>query len=367
MRLLRPSFFFTLLTLLLSQADRPARGFEFKGFSDVTYTRSSVDPGIDPDGRNGSFAIGQFDLFLTQPLDDRLEVLSELVVESDRNGESFIDLERLQISYLFSDALQLHAGRFHNIIGYWNTAYHHAALFPATIERPAFLEFEDDGGILPVHVVGVWLSGEVATAPIEIEYGLMAGNGPRIDNDVLNPGNVSDTNKNKAVSANITVKPSHPAGLGLGIFGHFGQVPIFDASSPPMEIGQVDQSILGADLFYQNLQDGAIGLELLAEYYRILDEDPKTGTGRFTSSAYYVQSGYHFTERFIPYLRYEQVRIEASDPYFTALGAANSNRWVYGLRYSLNPDSALKAEVRIVDQVGLDRYNEYAAQWAFGF
>ncbi|MBI3610293.1 MAG: hypothetical protein HY204_06280 [Nitrospirae bacterium] len=368
-----------LLILVMDQTERTAWGLEFKGFADVTYSRSTIDPGlsppntIDPDERNGTFGLGPFDLFLTQPLENRLEVLSELVVESDRTGDSFIDLERLQMSYLFSAAFQIHAGRFHNILGYWNTAYHHAALFHTTIDRPKFLAFEDNGGILPVHLVGVWLSGTVAASPTDIEYGVMAGNGARIDNDrdrftfTLDPGNISDPNKNKAVSANLAFKPSIPAGLGLGIFGNFSQVPILDITLPTSLTQQVDQSILGADLFYQNMQNGSSCLELLAEYYRFIDKDSQASTGRFTSSAYYVQSGYHLTERFVPYLRYEQVRIAAGDPYFTALGTTNSNRWVYGLRCSLNPSSAIKAEVRVIDLVGLDRYIEYAAQWAFGF
>ena len=367
------------LVFILVQAEPAAWGFEFKGFADVTYTRSSIDPdlppvnGINPEDRNGGFALGQLDLFISQPLENRIEVLSELVVESDRSGESFADLERLQISYLFSNALQFHAGRFHNILGYWNTAYHHASLFYTTIERPKFLEFEDKGGILPVHLVGVWLSGSLAVPAGDIDYGLMAGNGSRIDNAqdasryTLDPGNISDTNKNKAVSANLTVKPSYLPGLGLGIFGHFGQVQVIDVTPPPATTQQVDQSIIGADLFYDNTRNGSGGLELLAEYYRILDKDTLNNTGSFGSAAAYVQSGYHLTERILPYIRYERVRIDEGDPYFTALGAPDSNRWVFGLRYSQNPSSALKAEVRAVERVGLDRYTEFAVQWAFGF
>jgi len=370
-RSFRKTLSLSLLIFFLLQADRSARGFEFKGFADVTYSRSSIDPALDPEGRNGAFALGQFDLFMTQPLEDRLEVLAELVVESEKSGESFIDLERLQISYHFSDTLQLHAGRFHNILGYWNTAYHHAALFHTTIERPEFLEFEDDGGILPVHLVGVWLSGKIAGAPGEIDYGIMAGNGPSLENYdgryTLNPGNVSDKNKNKAVSVNLTFEPSFPTGLGLGIFGNFSQVPILNTALFTPLVDQVDQSILGADLFYDYSLNGSSGLELLGEYYLIADKGSESNPGRFVSTAYYVQSGYHLTERFTPYLRYEQVQIKEGDPYFNALGTTDSNHWIYGLRYSINPSSALKAEVRIVDRVGKDRYNEYAAQWAFGF
>jgi len=362
------------LILLSAPITEPAAwGFEFKGFADVIFTQSSIDPALDPAGRNGSFALGQLDLFMVQPLENRLEVLSELVVETNKTGESVIDLERLRISYHFSDSLQFHVGRFHNILGYWNTAYHHAALFYTSIDRPGFLSFEDDGGILPVHLVGAWVSGIVVTEPVELDYGLMVGNGALIDNShdhhqfELNPGNISDSNKNKAISVNLTFKPSIPGGLGLGIFGNFSQIPIVDTSPTPMPMVQVDQSILGADLFYDNSLRRSKGLELLSEFYRITDKDADMNTGRFVNSAYYVQAGYRITEQVLPYLRYEQVRIKSGDPYFTSLGTTDSNAWVYGLRFSINPASALKGEVRVKDLVGMDRYTEYAAQWAFGF
>ena len=96
-------------------------------------------------------------------------------------------------------------------------------------------------------------------------------------------------------------------------------------------------------------------------------KDTLTDVGSFTNSAYYVQLGYHLTERFTPYARYEQLRIKEGDPYFISLGETDFNRWLGGLRFSQNPNSALKAEVQVIDQVGLDRYTRYALQWAFGF
>ena len=79
----------------------------------------------DSIGENGAFAIGEFDLFMTHLIRNRIEVLFELVIESDIEGVSFIDLKRVQVGYVFSDALKLYAGRFHNILGYWNTTFHH--------------------------------------------------------------------------------------------------------------------------------------------------------------------------------------------------------------------------------------------------
>lgn len=355
----------SLVIFLTAFLHTPAAGLEFRGYADITYARSTNAE--DPNEENGAFALGEVDFFLIHVIGGQIDVLSELVIEqAESDGEGVIDLERLQIGYAFNDALRLHVGRFHNILGYWNTAFHHGRLFQTTIERPALLDFEHDGGILPVHLVGVWVSGTGVTRALKMDYGVMAGNGSYIDADqeTLVVQNTSDTNRNKAVSANLTVQPSFLTGLSLGASGHFSEVLGFDTSDMTLK---VDQSILGAHLVFENGENVLKGVELLSEYYRIRDEDTLTDTGSFTSTAYYVQLGYHLTERFIPYVRYEQVRIAEGDPYFESLDTADSDRWLYGLRFSQNPDSALKAEVQVVDQVGLDRYTRYAIQWAFGF
>lgn len=87
-----------LLTLCMSP---PAWGLELKGYADITYTQSSSDR--DSIEENGAFAIGEFDLFMTHLIHDRIDVLAELVIELDSKGESFfVDLERLQVGYASS-------------------------------------------------------------------------------------------------------------------------------------------------------------------------------------------------------------------------------------------------------------------------
>lgn len=200
----------------------------------------------------------------------------------------------------------------------------------------------------------------------------MAGNGSHIElkhiepdeenRPVLTPENIADPNKNKAVSANLTVWPSFLTGLGLGVSSHFGRIPGFEGSLTTPKTMEVSQEIMGAHLIYSTTR-----AELLGEYYRVRDEDTLTNTGSFTSTAYYVQAGLHLTERLVPYARYEKVQVAEEDPYFRLLETKDSNRWVYGLRYAQNPDSVLKAEVQVIDQAGLDRYARYGLQWAFGF
>src|SRR3989304_2380589 len=196
-----------LLISILLLNSQSGRAFELNGFADVSFTKSTE--GAD-EFRNGDFAFGALDLYLAQTLDD-IDILVELVVEEG----DVLDLERLTLGYTFSDALKLRVGRFHTPLGFWNTSYHHGVQLQPTIDRPHFLRFEDDGGILPVHVIGAYISGRAKTAVGGIEYGAMVGNGPRItaaeeagDPNVLHPNNISDNNNGKAIAFNAAISPS---------------------------------------------------------------------------------------------------------------------------------------------------------------
>ena len=329
--------------------------FELKGFGDVTYT-NSTERGNDKD----SFSLGMLDLYASQPIDDKMDVFVELVIETDEvTGEPVTDLERFQISYIVNDALKVRVGRFHNILGYWNTAYHHGAQLQTSVDRPAFLNFEDDGGILPAHMVGLWFSGRLKTAPATVLYGVMAGNGSRVRDGVLDPNNVSDDDKTKAASFRLTIEPSAVEGLGVGLSGNLSTINGYD--SVPAKIMEVRQGVFSADVTYF-----AGDVEFIGEYYIINDEDKFVGSNDYSSSAYYAQGGYLIGEEFLPYLRYEKTSVDENDPYFTVLGTKDTETMIGGLRYNLSPASSLKAEVRGVDN-GTDKFEEYAIQWAAAF
>ena len=52
-------------------------------------------------------------------------------------------------------------GRYHTAIGYYNNAYHHGKWLQTAAERPHIYDFEDSGGLLPIHNVGVSVSGAI--------------------------------------------------------------------------------------------------------------------------------------------------------------------------------------------------------------
>src|SRR4029079_168390 len=101
-------------------------------------------------------------LFMTSAINDRVSVLAEVVLEaSAANTQVTTDLERLQLTYRLNDHLNLSAGRYHTGIGFYNGAFHHGSYFETPIGRPRIFAFEDEGGVLPVHEVGVSVRGKV--------------------------------------------------------------------------------------------------------------------------------------------------------------------------------------------------------------
>lgn len=344
--------------------------FELNGFADVSFTKSTKGESSvteQPEHRNGDFAFGTLDLYLAQSLDD-IEVLVELIVEKG----DVLDLERLHIGYTFNDALRVKAGRFHTPLGLWNTSYHHGVQLQPTILRPEFLNFEDDGGIIPAHMIGVFISGRVRPSLGAIEYGVLLGNGPRITEyegggvNNLVPNNTEDNNIGKAIAFHASIAPEAMDGLKVGISGHVANVKTDGQAVDANEDGavdnpvDVDQTILSIAAQYTRWD-----IDLSGEYLTIKDDDNSGGTTD-TNNAYYGLVTYSINEKYVPYFMYEDMSADMDDPYFISLGTENLTKYTAGIRYNINYRSSLKGEFRSVDK-GNNTWNEYAIAWAVAF
>jgi hypothetical protein len=344
-------------------------GFELNGFADVSFEKCTQEDCKtvlgDRGGRNGNFTLGSLDFFAVNQF-DQVDVLLEMTVEE---GHA-VDLERLYLGYTFSDALRLRVGRFHTPLGFWNPTYHHGVQMQPTIRRPQFLMFEDDGGILPMHTVGIYLSGRMKNAMLGIDYGAMVGNGPGITvNDgtvLLLPNDISDNSPGKSVAGQFAISPAWVPGLNVGVAEHFSRVQsdqsVKDLGKPSVD---VDQTILAAALTY-----GRGSLDLKGEYFSIRDKDKLSGgSGTHTSHAYYGLLSYTLADRWVPYLMYEAMSVKSAageDPYFIVLDASDVIKAIGGIRYNLTPKSSIRGEARRVKWGNFD-WNEYAVQWAIGF
>jgi hypothetical protein len=136
-----------------------------RGFLDFNFdTGSAANPliyplTVPPGTVHNAFQFGEFDLFMSSKLSNTISFVSEAVFGSDASNFWGIDIERAQLTYKANERFQLSAGRMHTAIGYYNTAYHHGTWFQTTTGRPYMFYYEDSGGILPVHIVGVSATG----------------------------------------------------------------------------------------------------------------------------------------------------------------------------------------------------------------
>src|SRR6476660_2347702 len=145
-------------------ADESPR-LRIRGFSDVRYTASNLK------GTTNSFVLGQFNLFITSRISDQLSTLAEIVTEADSSNNQFgIELERMVLQYKPSDFFQLGIGRYHTSIGFYNTAYHHSTWLQTAVDRPFLFEFEDGGGVLPIHNVGLTANGAIPSGKLGLHY-----------------------------------------------------------------------------------------------------------------------------------------------------------------------------------------------------
>jgi hypothetical protein len=246
-----------------------------------------------------------------------------------------IDLERTQIGYQFSEAATLWLGRFHTPYGYYNTAFHHGLQIATSLRRPRFLAFEDQGGIMPAHTAGLWLTGDVRDGDARVRYDLFVGNGHHIIGGTLDPQAAGSFDGQIIVGGRLGLQPGGVlSDMQIGVSYMSGRVTSED--NP----GLTRVNTLGLYAYYDT-----DSWEHQAEYYVFRNLDLLGGTGTHNSSAGFVQFGYR-SGLFTPYVRYEHTALDQTDSYFAAQTYGGSyHREAIGLRYDLNLKSALKVEL----------------------
>ena len=331
-------------------------GLPLHGFADVGVgTHNPISPDVK------GFNVGNLDFYLTPRLGDRTRALFELNTEVSSEGAVNVDLERAQIGYQFSDEATVWMGRFHTPYGYLNTALHHGSWINNSLRRPKFLQFEDNGGIMPAHTVGLWLTGSRHVGGNKILYDLYAGNSQQIVEGVLDMRNAGNSNGNLSGGGRIGYQFNAGAAEGLTLGAHVFTARIAD-DALPAHATRVRS--YGGYVVYDTDQ-----WENSAEIYLFDNQDLSSGGGTHHSNAGFVQFGYRSSWG-IPYARYERAALTQSDPYFAALaGGGSYNRYALGVRLDLDLKSAIKLEIantRLTDPSG-DEYGEGLVQYAIRF
>jgi hypothetical protein len=318
------------------------------------------------DVSNG-FTASRLELFPSAS-SDRVTFLAELMAESGEDNEIRMDLERVQIAYLFSNWLRARAGRMHTAFGYYNDGYHHGRFFELTTGRPQLVSFEDDGGLLVAHLVGVAIDGQVALGRAgDLHYDLETGNGRgRVVEEVA----VFQARKsNKMVNFRLRFLPNALEGLMIGGNAAVDQIPRAApaTATDPMPLGipnDMREILWGAHLVYQQHH-----VHFLAEGAAIIHkEDVTSATYRHYGG--FVEAGYSIGD-FTPYARYEHIKFAATpDPFYQTgplAGLSTYRAGRIGVKWIATENIALKLEGETTATSVGPSIQSAVAQCAFGF
>ncbi len=303
-----------------------------RGFGDISLH------GDTQKGDKTSFSLGQLDLFVTSDVSEKFKFLGEIVFEAGPNNfygvvggqeNSFgVDIERYLLQYSYNDYLNLSAGRGHTAIGYYNTAYHHSTWLQTTTGRPFLFDFEDHGGILPIHMVGVTASGLVPSGRLGLHYVAEVGNGRESRNAFVDEPvqNEVDDETHKAFNLALFARPEAIPGLQTG-FSVYRDVLV------PAHIPRIGETILAAH---------AILIRPKYEWLNeaLLDRHALLGTSAaFNTPGFYTQISKQFAA-YRPYFRYQYVNVADNEPVFPDVALRHGP--ALGLRWDTSESVALK-------------------------
>jgi hypothetical protein len=293
--------------------------------------RGFADIDLHGDNRKGdttSFTLGQLNLFVTSDISEKFKFLSEIVFEAGRDNVFGVDLERYLLLYSHSDYFNLAIGRYHTAIGYYNTAYHHSTWLQTATGRPFLFLFEDQGGILPIHNVGVSASGLIPSGPLGLHYVAEVGNG-RASRSPQSEAvqNVVDENNHKAVNLALFARPEHARGLQVG-FSVYRDL-LTPANAPT----------IGETIFATHAVFVRPTFEWLNEFLVI--RHVPMGSRVFDTPGFYTQVSKLFGS-YRPYFRYQYVNAANSEPVFPQVGLQQGPS--VGVRYNASEFVAFKLQ-----------------------
>ena len=336
-----------------------------RGFGDVSLIggNQQANPAVNQRAQTTSFALGQLDLFTTSDISDKFKFISEIVFEagpdkiygvttSPENTFS-VDVERYIVQYSYNDYLNISAGRWHTDIGFYNTAYHHSTWLQTTTGRPLLFQFEDRGGILPIHTVGITATGLIPSGPLGLHYIVEAGNGresrtPLISEPVQNV--IDDTN-HKAFNLGVFARPEKVRGLQTG-FSFYHDV------LNPLNSNRIGETIMALHAVVVRTNYEWLN-EVMVIRHSIYNE-PKV----YNTPGFYTQISRQFGS-FRPYFRYQYINAAKTEPVFPDVGLNEGPS--AGIRFDASEFVALKLQYDYTVQRQQPNYSTVTLQIGFTF
>lgn len=314
---------FILFSFFLFPVALQAQNTQFKGFGNVNYHFMN-----DSKGKvNNHFELGEFDLFVTSQINDKISFLSEVVISNYEAREFAPDVERMILKYKVSNMFSVAMGKFHIPVGYWNNAFNHGlALQPTTI-RPQIIGFEDEGGgYLPIHQTGIQFEGKNIT-PVNFGYTVLLSNG-------INATPSLDFNNGKAITAKIFAEPVENMQVSVSLMhDRFEKGTRNMQENPVLYKGTYTLTGAGASYF-----KGTLPVEASLEFYHINvqgDSLENQVNGGFLYAGYKMR-------KLVPFILFDFLGMNKEVSFFNY----NQNMlFKVGAKYNFNALACIKLEV----------------------
>jgi hypothetical protein len=318
---------------------------QIRGFGDMTFH------GSDLRGTHTTFGLGQLNLFVTSDISEKFRLLSEIVFEADSTNNFGVDIERLLLQYSHNDYFNFAVGRYHTDIGFYNTAYHHSAWLQTAVARPFLFQFEDSGGILPIHNVGASVYGQIPSGRLGLHYVAEVGNG-RASHSPLAEAvqNIIDENNGKSINVALFARPNAVHGLQVGFSAYHDGL-------QPAGAARIGETILAAHAVLQRPN-----FEWLNE--ALVIRHAVDGGHVFDTPGFYSQISKAFGP-YRPYFRYQYVNASDREPVFPFVGLQHGPS--VGLRFDASEAVALKLQYDHSNNRQQQAVNGLELQFAFTF
>jgi hypothetical protein len=284
-------------------------------------------------GPTSTFEFGEFDMFATARLTDRVSAIAEILFTSSSHNSIGLDVERLMLTYRQNDYFSASIGRIHTAIGYYNTAFNRGDYFQTGIGRPVMYEFDDQGGFLPMQDLGIVLNGQLPSGKLGLSYVLEVTNGRDYGAIVEPAQNSHDANSSKAVNFGLSAKPDRVPGLIVG----FSVRHDYLSDVLNQRVSEIIPVVYGVyrNSTYEWLNEGMLVSHTLP------------GGAKFRTPGFYTQFSRRFGH-YRPYFRYSYVNAPANDPIYgnpleiPAVGRVNGP--TAGLRWDFTQHTAFKLQ-----------------------
>jgi hypothetical protein len=323
-----------------------------RGFGDMSLNGSTEK------GDTTSFSLGQLNLFVTSDISEKFKFLTELVFEAGpiTNGQLpntyAVDVERMLLRYSYNNYFNLMMGRNHTSIGYYNTAYHDSAWFQTAIAPPYLYTYEDRGGILPIHIVGVSASGMIPSGSLGLHYVAEVGNGrASLTPDDEPVQKIYDENNHKAVNVALFSRPRKVPGLQVG-FSWYNDL------LTPAEQPKITENIFAGYAVIERHR-----FEWLTEGL-LIRHAPAGANHVFYTPGFYTLVSEKFGH-YQPYFGFQYINASDQEPVFPFVGWQQGP--YMGLRYNANESVAVKFQYGYTAYSHAVSVNSLALQVAFTF